>query len=235
MRSQLSLVSEPDCKNPILGELNRPNPLVLIAQDQHDIFFQYMQKLVQVIRDVNLIGPVLPASVITSIARNHKASLPNLHFRALELAERIMEYDPLIVDGVEIGASTQQDPRTGRRTGFIQLVWTGNCNNSTAPNYDKRPEQMRLEQERLERQQARLVKRLDWELNERFNQMIQERKRRTDPDRQEQDDFRNSTSPDSLNDVYVENPDLLEYMRSRLAENVKDSPKLRMQVIKNGK
>jgi hypothetical protein len=190
-----------------------------------------MQKLVQTMTEANLIGPVLPASVITALARSRKARLPNLSFRALELAERIMEYDPLIVDGVEIGASTLQAPRTGRWTGYIQLAWTGNCNDSTVTNCIKRPEQLRLEQERLERGQARLVKRLDRERSERFNQMTQERKHRTDPDKQEEDDFRNSTSPDSLNDVYVENPELLEYMRSRM---VKDSPKLKMPVIKNG-
>jgi hypothetical protein len=215
MNSQLSLVSEPDCKNPIVNELSRPNPIELLAQDRHTTFFEYMQKLVQTMSEANLIGPVLPASVITSIARNHKARLPNLSFRALELAERIMEYDLLVVDGMEISAFTQQDPRTGRWTGYIQLAWTGNCNDSTVTNCKKSAEQLRLEQERLERRQARQVKRLDWELNERCNQAIQERKLRNANDGYVRDDARPSTCPDSPENVYVENPELLEYMRSR--------------------
>ncbi|MEI6193652.1 MAG: hypothetical protein WCS42_04905 [Verrucomicrobiota bacterium] len=132
----------------------RPSPQVLIDEMEHRNLAQFLQKLIPILVEQNLIGPFLKASLVTSISRTHKTRLGQ-SFRALELAEMIAEYDPLVIDGYEIRANICIDSNTGRRTGGIQFFWTGNPINSIGSNHIKSPQEIKLVESGWEKRERR--------------------------------------------------------------------------------
>jgi hypothetical protein len=95
--------------------------------DRHDELVQCLQKLIPVLKEKGLIGPVLPASTVTALARNHKSRVPFM-LKGRELAERIMDCERLVVDGIDVSASVYKDSVTSKTTCCIQFLWSDNCN-----------------------------------------------------------------------------------------------------------
>jgi len=123
-------------KTEMMQDRARPDPLSLIEQDRHNSLVRFIQSLIPTMDSLGLIGPVLKASLVTTIARNYGTG-KGLNYHALELAKQIAGYDdPLVVDGVEVRAWIGLNERTGRKAGSIQFLWSGDCNTPLWPGLD---------------------------------------------------------------------------------------------------
>lgn len=211
MDSQLSIVSKPS--------LTLPNHEVLIALERHHFLMRFMQKLVPVLKDLNLIGKVYSASVITSICRNHRSRMLDYSMKALELAERIMEYAPVIVDGVEITATIDTDQNTGRLAGFIGLAWSSNFSNTPFVYHKKSPEQVWLAEERSRIWQKRRNKRYEREQNRLFNLKVRELENRPREAGTELDEPMKPRTRVASEYNYPEDPDLMDYLTSLMPKS----------------
>jgi hypothetical protein len=225
--SHLSIHSTINYTNQLQEQTTNPDPFTVIAQDQHQSFIQFISKLIVVLGELNLIGSVLPASVVTSIARNHKSKMPNLSFRALELNARIMEYDCLVVDGVEISASIASDQNSGRLTVDIEFLTTSNCINSTSANCKKFSPQIDLEEERFrtgrEKQWLRLEEG-DEQINHQLHELKDQKSEMTGlraiemKQREAMVELMKSKSRD---DVVRDDTGLIQFIRSTMTRNLK--------------
>lgn len=213
----------------------RPAPQVLIAEMEHEALVGFMQKLIPLITELGLIGPSLKASVITSICRNYRTRMQVNSFNALELAQRIAEYDPLVIDGFEISASFENDLSTGRRTGYLQFSPSSNCINSTGPNYIKSVSEIALEEGRCRIRRERVERRLERERNHRFCAEMrlmehQNRLRRNiELERQAQ-----SNDTNWLKDVVVEDNELIDHLRSLMLMSNTETTKTIIRSEENG-
>lgn len=211
MVSKLSIVSK--------ASHTLPNHEVLIAMERHSFLMRFMQKLVPLLKDLDLIGKVYPASVITSICRNHRSRLLDYPIKALELAERIMEYEPVIVDGVEIRASTDPDPNTGRWTGQIGLAWSSNLTNSPFVYQKKLPEQVWLAKERNRIGAERRNKRYEREQKKQFNLKVRELENRPKQAGTELDEPMEPRAREPGEFNFPEDPDLMDYLTDQMLKN----------------
>lgn len=238
MNSQLSILSDPNCKN--------PGPeLPTQSWIDNQPLIQFLTKLIPILEEKCLIGLILPCSTITALARNHKSRLPS-QFKAVELADWILRLDPIVVAGVWVRAWVITDSESGRSTNYIQFLQTTDYNNLFPPNcknsaqLEQDKERDRLKQERamdrlLERKrqdqferiseaskgQTKLsgLKLIEYEQKEALKRMMQ------DPNRQTEHEF------------YVEDAGLIEHIRALMleAQQLKDKPaQTKDTVIKNG-
>jgi len=180
---------------------------------------RFMQKLVPVLKDLNLIGKVYSASVLTSICRNHRSQMLDYSMKALELAERIMEYAPVIVDGVEITATIDPDHNTGRLAGFIGLAWSSNLSNTPFVYHKKSPEQVWLAEERSRIGQERRNKRYEREQKRLFNLKVRELENRQREAGTELNEPMKPRTREAGEFIFPEDPDLMDYLASLIPKS----------------
>ena len=191
-------------------------------QDRHNSFVEYWEGLIPILHEKNLIGRSIPASIIASISRNYKKRLGCRSYTAQELTDRILEYDSLIVSSTEITASIQPDSYTMRDRGYIGLYSLPNCINSGFPCCNKSPEQIWLDQERvnaksarLSRQMERARKEVEYQRIEEWEKQSKERKVKERLEKEEMQQFRARSRGDYN---FPEDENLLKFLRSQMRQ-----------------
>jgi hypothetical protein len=231
----------PNCKNPT------PDLSSMTVYDRHryDDLAQYLQTLIPLLEEMGLIETILRASVITSLVRSHKSRFHGQSYRASDLVERLSEFDQLVVSGYEIRTWTVPDINTGRSVAYIQFLQNQKYMNGGKTNDNqlicfKKWTPAKIDPELERRRSERFLDKIEQKQREVFEKLRLGRKRKEleEADNYGQEQESEPSIQDPINDIYLEDTELHEYLRSMMQKsrcsNLKDKTDTTIGDVKKG-